>query len=57
VRTPRAEFQQRTPSTGINYGGKEQVDGALRREKSRSAERPRMERRLMDSERTVTGRE
>jgi hypothetical protein len=57
IRTPRLEFQQRTLSTGINYDGNEQVDGVEKREKSHSRERPRMERRLMDSERTVTGRE
>jgi CheY-like chemotaxis protein len=57
VRTPRSEFQQRTLSAGINYVGEDQVDGVEKTEKCRSGERPRMERRWMDSESTVTGRE
>jgi len=57
VRSPRPEFQQRTLSAGINLGDEDQLDGVEQRKKIRSVERPRVERRWMDSERTVTGRE
>jgi len=53
MRSPRLlEVKGRSGSLAINVGD----EGKGRRE-NRSAERPKMERRWMDSERTVTGRE
>lgn len=57
LRTPRADVEGRSLSKGINVSGAEEMSEVLKMEKSRSKERPKMERRWMDSERTVTGRE
>jgi CheY-like chemotaxis protein len=60
LRSPRERSgleKGRNESIGdVGYEGKD-GDWKGEREKSRSGERPKMERRWMDSERTVTGRE
>ena len=54
MRSPMSmDDKGRNGSMGINVGDERKE----KREKSRSGERPKMERRWMDSERTVTGRE
>jgi hypothetical protein len=57
-RTPRSDFQQRKQrrlSTGLEVNAGQETDGSDRGEMS--MERPKMERRWVDSEKTVTGRE
>jgi CheY-like chemotaxis protein len=55
TRIPRTELKQGALSTGLKVDLSEETGEVEKREKR--GERPKMERRLMDSERTVTGRE
>jgi CheY-like chemotaxis protein len=57
LRTPRPSGKGRSLSTGLNGGNADETDSVRKSEESRSKERPKMERRWLDSERTVTGRE
>lgn len=58
LRSPRPKVKGRSFSTGFDVSDEgRNGEGSGNRGKSRSGERPKMERRWMDSERTVTGRE